>query len=352
MDYPEQISQRFIENNSTILQALQKMDRINKKLLLVLKKGQFIGVLSIGDVQKAIISNHSFDVPIERIMRKEFVYATTANGRRSVLELMKKQRIECMPIVNETGALVDAYMWEDVFEELAPHPQADLGLPVVIMAGGKGTRLKPLTNVFPKPLIPFENKTIIESIMDKFCQVGCNEFYLSVNYKAEIIKYYFSSLKNSPYKIDYIQETKPLGTAGSLHLLKGRLNSTFFVSNCDIVIEQDYADILDYHQAYGNEITVVAAIKNYAIPYGILETEDGGKLSGIIEKPDITYKINTGFYIFEPHLLDEIPENEFYNLTTLIDKLIKEKRKVGVFPISERSWKDIGEWKEYEKFME
>ena len=336
MDYPEQISQRFIEVNSTILQALQKMDLINKKLLLVLKDGRFIGVLSIGDVQKAIISNHSFDKPIEGIMRQDFVYATNADERSSVLELMKKHRIECMPIVNESGILIDAYLWEDVFEELTPHSRANLEFPVVIMAGGKGTRLQPLTNVFPKPLIPFEKKTIIESIMDKFCQVGCCEF---------------SSLKNSPYKIDYIQETKPLGTAGSLHLLKGRLNKTFFVSNCDIVIDQDYADIVDYHQAYDNEITVVAAIKNYAIPYGILETEDGGKLSGIMEKPDITYKINTGFYIFEPHLLDEIPDNEFYNLTTLIDKLIRENRKVGVFPINERSWKDIGEWNEYLKFM-
>ena len=183
------------------------------------------------------------------------------------------------------------------------------------MAGGKGTRLKPLTNVLPKPLIPLGEKTIIENIMDKFYDVGCNQFHISVNYKAEMIRYFFSALGHNKYQIDYIQEKTPLGTAGSLHLLKGKLNSTFFVTNCDILIDQDINDVLEFHKMYKNEITVVAALKNYSLPYGILETQQEGKLTKIAEKPNFTFKINTGFYILEPHLLNEIPQNKFYHIT-------------------------------------
>ena len=147
--------------------------------------------------------------------------------------------------------------------------------------------------------------------------------------------------------MSYFQEDKPLGTAGSLHLLKGKINTTFFVTNCDIIIEQDYTDIYKYHKENNNEITVVAAIKQYPIPYGTITTKENGLLDSIIEKPEIIYKINTGFYILEPHLLDEIPINTFYHITTLIDKLQKENRNIGVFPISQGSWLDMGDWDNY-----
>ena len=187
--------------------------------------------------------------------------------------------------------------------------------------------------------------------MDKFCDAGCNTFYLSINYKAEMIKYYFSTLQKDIYHISYLQEEKALGTAGSLHLLKGKINSTFFLSNCDILVNQEISDIYEYHRTIKNEITIVAALKNYSIPYGILETSKDGLLQSITEKPELTFKINTGLYILEPHLINEIPENEFFHITSLIDKLQKEKRKVGVFPVSEKSWRDIGEWNEYHKFL-
>jgi NDP-sugar pyrophosphorylase family protein len=187
--------------------------------------------------------------------------------------------------------------------------------------------------------------------MDKFVDVGCENFFLSVNYKAEMIKYYFSSLNNKNYRINYFKEKKPLGTAGSLYLLKDKINSTFFVSNCDIIIEQDYAEILKYHKKNKNEITIVAAVKNYPIPYGTIESTEHGQLKSLQEKPNIIFKINTGMYILEPHLIDEIPINEFYHITYLIDKLNKEGRKVGVFPVSEGSWTDIGNWSEYLKMI-
>ena len=240
---------------------------------------------------------------------------------------------------------------EDLFEEKRSTLPEDkkLNLPVVIMAGGRGTRLAPLTNVWPKPLIPVNQKTIVEDIMDRFVEVGCNDFYLSVNYKAEVIQQYFDNLNYPFYKITYIREKKPLGTAGSLYLLKDKIQSTFFVSNCDILIEEDYAAIYEYHRTHQNEITIVAAIKSFSIPYGTIETGDGGQLKSIQEKPEFSFKINTGMYILEPNLLQEIPKNNFLHITTLIEKLHQEGRKVGVFPVSEGSWKDIGNWEEYIK---
>ncbi|HCT86491.1 MAG TPA: mannose-1-phosphate guanylyltransferase [Candidatus Margulisbacteria bacterium] len=324
------------------------MDAINRKLLLVFKADRFIGVLSIGDLQKAIISNRPFDYQIDKLLRRDFVYATIKEPQQQVLETMKKHRIECMPVLDEKGNLVDTYLWEDVFKEYQLK-NIDLNLPVVIMAGGKGSRLKPLTNVIPKPLIPINNKTIIEDIMDHFVDYGCHQFYLSVNYKAELIRYYFDSLNNPEYCIDYFQEDNPLGTAGSLSLLKGKINRTFFVSNCDILIDQDYSEILKYHLENKNEITIVAALKHYPIPYGTIETGNNGRLIELTEKPELTFKINSGMYILEPQVLNEIPDNQFLHITQLIEGLVNQGRNVGVFPVSEKSWRDIGEWNEYLK---
>jgi NDP-sugar pyrophosphorylase family protein len=169
---------------------------------------------------------------------------------------------------------------------------------------------------------------------------------MSVNFKADLIEFY---LKNQalPYQIEYFKEEKPSGTAGSLSLLKGKINERFFVSNCDILIEQDYSEILDYHLENKNEITLVAVMKHYSIPYGTIETAENGSLLNLTEKPEISYKINSGMYILEPHLLDEIPENEFFHITDLIEKVLQRKGRAGVFPVSEKSWKDIGDWDNY-----
>ena len=219
------------------------------------------------------------------------------------------------------------------------------------MAGGKGTRLKPLTNIIPKPLLPIGEKTILETIMDKFMDIGCSAFYLSVNYKADSIRHYFDTLERNNYTISYFKEDKPLGTIGSLFLLKRIINQTFFISNCDIIIEEDYSEIYKYHKANSNEITIVAALKHYPIPYGTIETGENGKLITLTEKPELTFKINSGMYILEPHLLLEIPNNSFYHITDLIEKVKKRKGQIGVFPVSEKSWKDIGNWSEYKEMI-
>lgn len=344
----ELISKVSVLKHTAILAALRKMDESGHRLLIVLQDDfTFFSLLSIGDIQRSIISNTALDTPIEKILRNDITVAHQSDDMEWVKERMKSRRNEFMPIINDAKQIVDIIFWEDLFNEKKQLGQ--FRLPVVIMAGGMGSRLKPLTNVIPKPLIPINNKTIIEDIMDSFVEQGCEQFYLSVNYKAELIRYYFNSLNNSKYDISYFQEDKPLGTAGSLSLLKGKINQTFFVSNCDILIEQDYSEILKYHKENENDITIVAALKHYPIPYGTIVSGENGSLIELKEKPNITFKINSGMYIIEPDVLSGIPFDKFYHITDLIEEYKQKSGNIGVFPISENSWKDIGNWDDYLK---
>lgn len=342
----------YIESSATITATLKRMDSEGTKLLIVGSEDNFEGLISIGDLQRAIIKNISLSSSISDILRKEILVAKEDESIENIKKRMHTIRAEFMPVINEKREVVEVIFWEDLIEAKKLPPSEKVTLPVVIMAGGKGSRLKPITNVLPKPLIPIGEKPIVEHIMDRFIEVGSNEFYFSVNFKSELIEYYFNSFEHPDYTIEYFKERKFLGTAGSLNLLKGKIETTFFVSNCDIIIDQDYSEIYRYHKLNGNELTLVAALKHYNIPYGTVETGYNGSLEHIQEKPEITYKINAGLYILEPHLLDEIPNDEFFHITDLIEKIKKRGGKVGVFPVSEKSWRDIGEWDEYLKNME
>lgn len=347
----EKLKQICVAESSSILDALKQMDIVKHRLLIVTNNGKFRSMLSIGDIQRAIIKGVELSRPVSEILRDKTNVANIHDSKESIKTYIAIHKNEFMPIVDDNDNIVEVLFWDELFGTDVIHRTAEFNLPVIIMAGGKGTRLRPLTNVLPKPLIPIGEQTMLEDIMDRFVECGCHDFYVSVNYKAEIIKRYLDNLGKPQYHISYFQEDKPLGTAGSLHLLKDKITDTFFVSNCDIIIEEDYGEILKYHRDNHNEITVVAAIKNLAIPYGTLETREEGLLSDIKEKPEYTFKINTGMYILEPHLINEIPQDEFYHITFLIEKLMKEGRRVGVYPINEGSWIDVGNWDEYLKFI-
>lgn len=343
----------IVDKTDTIFSVLKKMDVSRRKLMIVMDDRHFVSLISIGDIQRAIIKGIDLQTQIINILREEVFFATTKDDLNQIKERMRNRRNELMPVVAPTGELANVIFWEDLFtDKIIEYPRKKFDLPAVIMAGGVGTRLRPLTNILPKPLIPVNEKTILEDIMDRFVNYGSFNFYLSLNYKADFIKYYLESLKNKNYKVSYFYEEKPLGTIGSLFLLKEKINTTFFVSNCDILIEQDYSEILQYHIKNKNEITIVAAVKHYDIPYGTLTSKENGLLESLKEKPEIIYKINTGFYIFEPQILDEIPENQLYHFTFLIEKLQKQGRRVGVFPVTENSWIDIGNWTEYLKLIQ
>ena len=340
-----------IKTSDSILTAFKHMDAGGKKLLLVFDNEHFKGIVSIGDIQRAIIKQVDLNQKIETILRKNYKYASTQQSPEEIKAIMLQYRMECMPVLDAKGALKEAIFWEDIIEESFVLCQIPFDLPVVIMAGGKGTRLKPLTNVLPKPLIPIGEKTIIEDIMDKFVACGSHRFFLSLNYKAEFIQSYLQQQNNADYRLEFFIEDKPLGTAGSLTLLKDNIQETFFVSNCDILIKEDYSQILDYHRENKNELTLVTALKSFAIPYGIVETAADGLLVDIKEKPEVNFQINTGMYVLEPHLLQEIPEQSYFNITDLMQAIIQRGGRVGCFPVSEKAWTDIGDWKEYAKFI-
>ena len=345
------INERIIYVRNSLLQALKIMDSTGFRSLLVLdEKDSFSGILSIGDIQRAIIKNIPLSTLVCDILRKNPRIAFEETSLVQIKEEMLQFRMEFMPVIDKQNKIKNIYFWDELFLEQKFPPKKQFNLPVVIMAGGVGSRLKPLTNVLPKPLIPIGEKTIIEEIFERFGNHGCNEFYVSINYKADLIEYYLKA-QNLPYNLNFFREEKPLGTAGSLQLIKGKINQTFFVSNCDILIEQDYSEILDFHKQSNNEITLVAALKHFPIAYGTLETGDNGRLLNLIEKPELTFKINSGMYILEPHILNEIPENEFFHITYLIERILERKGNVGVFPVSEKSWKDVGGWGEYQNIL-
>lgn len=348
----EKIKERIIKANHSVLQALQLMDKLMVKLLFVFRDNDFIGLLSIGDLQRAIIKNRSLETVVTEIMRADITVAYIDESIDEIKKKMLEFRTECMPVLDRNNKLMNVYFWQELFSSVEQRVKVKLDVSVVIMAGGKGTRLKPLTNIIPKPLIPIGEKPIIEVIIEKFCHYGIGDFFISVNYKHELIKFYFDNLESKNYNLHYIQEKDFSGTAGSLSLLKGKIDKTFFVSNCDILIEDDYSEIYNYHVNNKNAITIVASLKHFKIPYGTLESGENGELTAFQEKPELTYMINTGMYLLNPKVLEKIPDDKFYHITDLINDLKKQGEKIGVFPVSEKSWFDMGEWPEYQKVIE
>ena len=346
----KKIECRIITPQKSLIDAMKQMDNIKVKLLFVFSGEKFEGIFTIGDIQRAIIKGVALTEPVGSILDRQKKYVSPLENEENVRKKMMSLRAECMPVVNEQGELVDVYFWDDFFKHSEYQYREKINLPVVIMAGGKGTRLKPLTNVIPKPLVPIGDKTILEMIMDQFEAIGCNKFYMSVNYKADMIKYYLSQLQRH-YDIEFFMEDKPLGTIGSVSLLKGKITTPFFVSNCDSINEQDYRDVYDYHLNNHNDMTIVTMVKNFKIPYGVIETGENGLMVDLKEKPEQTYMVNSGVYILNPDLIDEIPKGEFFHITHLMEKVRNRGGRVGCFPVSEHSWRDMGEWPEYLKMI-
>lgn len=350
MTISNKVQARAIQCDTTVIQSLKRMDEIKVKMLFVFDSEKFISILTIGDIQRAIIKGVDMNKSVLSIIDLNKKFASPSDTRESIREKMMTLRAECMPVVDADGNLVDVYFWKDMFKHTESQKREKIELPVVIMAGGKGTRLKPITNVIPKPLVPVGDKTILEVIMDQFEEIGCKKFYMSVNYKADMMEFYLSQLDHK-YDIEFFMEDKPLGTIGSVSLLKGKITTPFFVSNCDSINEQDYRDVYDYHVNNNNDMTIVTMVKSFKIPYGVIETGEDGLMVSLKEKPEHTYMVNTGVYILNPDLIDEIPEGEFFHITHLMEKVKSRGGRVGCFPVSEDAWKDMGEWPEYLKMI-
>jgi len=226
----------------------------------------------------------------------------------------------------------------------------DYNLPVVVMAGGKGTRLRPLTETTPKPMIPIGRTTLADLMMDTFSDIGCKRFFLSLNYHADQIEDFYT--RNNPRQREYVffREDKPLGSGGPLSLIRDRLDSTFIVGSCDIVLDHriDFRKVVDYHRAARNEITVVVALKRHKLTYGNMVVDEEGQVVRMEEKPTYTFRINTAIYIFEPHVLKDLPDNEYTPITSLIDGVIQRRGRVGCYELEYDQWRDVGTWEDYE----
>lgn len=345
-DPKSKIKNIIIGGEKSLLDALRMMDSEYTKMLFVFNEEHFVSILTIGDIQRSIIRNTPLTEQVNNILEQDKVYAKPSDTLDDIRRVMMQERCNYLPVVDTNGELVDVLIWDEIFHRPQEQERPKIDLPVVIMAGGKGTRLKPITNVIPKPLVPVGDKTILEVIMDQFEGIGCHKFYMSINYKADMMKYYLSQLDHK-YDIEFFMEDKPLGTIGSVSLLKGKITTPFFVSNCDSINEQDYRDVWDYHLGNHNDMTIVTMVKSFKIPYGVIETGEDGLMTALKEKPEQTYQVNTGVYILNPELIDEIPNGEFFHITNLMEKVQARGGRVGCFPVSEQSWKDMGEWSEY-----
>lgn len=330
----------------SIREAIKVLDETAKKIILVVKNESLIGVITDGDIRRWILKSGDLDFSVEVVMNADPIYVLEKDINQ-VKQMMQERRIEAIPVVDQERRVHRVIFWNEVFENKLNYFDK-LNIPVVIMAGGKGTRLYPYTKILPKPLIPIGDTPIVERIINRFTEYGCNDFYLTVNYKKEMIKAYFEDLKTA-YDIDYVDEDKPLGTGGSLHLLKDKLKETFFVSNCDILIDANYSHILKYHKKNKNLITVITSLKNYTIPYGVIRLNENETIKETQEKPEYNFLVNTGMYVLEPEVLKYIPENEFYHITHLIDYCLENGIKVGTYPVTEQAWLDMGEFHEMER---
>ncbi len=342
----------FITEDLSIKQAMKQMTEIGQKVLFVVdEKNKLTGALSDGDIRKWILSGGSIKEKVQRIYNKKPKYVKEKYKIEDLKHLMLHFLIECVPVVNIKGEIAEVLTWEDVFSKKPLRHRRKIKIQVVIMAGGKGTRLDPFTRVLPKPLIPIGDKPIIEIIMDKFGEYGIKEFFISLNHKSRMVKSYFEE-RDGRYKIKYIEEKEPLGTAGSLRFLKNKVKDPFLVTNCDVLIESDYAEIVKFHKDNKYDMTLVVSCKHYVIPYGVCEIESGGILKYINEKPEYDLLVNTGMYVIKKKMLSLIPPNQFFNINDLITKALSKGYKIGIFPISEDAWIDIGQWEEYREAIE
>lgn len=335
----------LIDEQSTMLEAMALLDKVAKKVLFVEREGKLIAAITDGDIRRWILKKGNLEASVKDIANYEpkFIYE---KDKALAHQKMRQMSIEALPIVTAQGELISVVLWNDEVKK-----KSNLKIPIVMMAGGFGTRLYPYTRILPKPLIPIGDIPIAEHIINRFHEVGSSEFYLIVNHKKNMIKAYFNEIDRN-YDVHYADEDIPMGTGGGLSLLKGKINSTFFLTNCDILIDDDYEKIYNFHKKENNLITMVCSLKNIKIPYGVVEIGEFGEITAMKEKPEFSFFTNTGLYIVEPNVIEELKENESIGFPDIIETYRQAGNKIGVFPISEHAWLDMGQIDEMEKMRQ
>ena len=335
----------IIENNltptSTMSEAIQILQNSGIKLVLITKNEKLIGTITDGDIRRALLNGHNLESKCSMIMNKEPKCAKK-DEYDYINELLVIHYY--VPILDENNRLID------IVSKTGSSNKASRDNHVIIMAGGEGKRLLPLTRNTPKPLLPLQQKPIIHEIIARLLSYGLNDIYISIYHKAEAIKDYFIKQLNNEIKVKFLEEDKPLGTAGSLSLLKASdIRTPCIVINGDVLTDINYLQLIDYHEKSNKDITVCAAFYDIQIPFGTMEIEND-LLINIVEKPVKKYLINAGIYIINPNVIQNLDENTTINMTDIISSYIK-KNAVGIFPMHEQ-WLDIGNHENYKKARE
>ncbi|MBN1903167.1 CBS domain-containing protein [Candidatus Sumerlaeota bacterium] len=339
----------LLDQNESIKGAINLLNQSAMAIVLVVDHdGKLLGTVSDGDIRRSIISGKNADEPVTNISNFHPKTVLQDDPPLMAEQLCLKHRISRIPVLDQNQKPIGVYFLEDfVEEEVAPVSRKKN--PVVIMAGGRGTRLEPFTRILPKPLIPIGSKTAVESIIDRFLDYGFENFILSVNYRKEFIKTYFEEIKPLSYSVLYVEEDKPLDTVGSLSLMKNLISETFILTNCDMIVDVDWDKVLQFHKSRGNKITLLGALKNFMIPYGIIQLENE-RYCGIHEKPEYNFLINLGLYVMEPEIIDLMEPGEPLKATDLVELTREKGLQVGVYPIYNQ-WFDIGQWEEYKNTL-
>jgi dTDP-glucose pyrophosphorylase len=328
--------------NSTIKEALTIIDSGAVKFAIVVDKDdKLLGTLTDGDIRRGILNGKTLDDKIEDIYFKKPTVVDVNTSKEEIINICTTKKMYQIPVVDKEGKVIDIAMLDELLK-----PQT-LPNKVVLMVGGLGTRLRPLTDTTPKPLLKVGGKPIIETIMQSFANHGFKDFILSVNYKSEMFEEYFGDGSHFGYNIEYVHEEKRLGTAGALSLMRDKLDDDFFVMNGDLLTNVNFENLLKFHQEGDAEGTMCVREYDFQVPYGVVDVKDG-KICSITEKPTHKFFVSAGIYMLSPKVLKHIPNDEFYDMPTLFEKLIETNDSAISFPLREY-WLDIGRIEEFEK---
>lgn len=335
------VSRFIVSRGITVSEAMQRLDENSGgTLFLTDKEGKLIACVTDGDIRRHLLAGGRMDHEAWEAANKHPRFARTLAEAKQIFHW---KNYIAIPIVDSNMQIIDIYRDGEVIKE-----KASLKVPVVINAGGKGTRLAPYTKVLPKPLIPVGELPIIEHIMNMYKSYDCSDFHIIVNYKRDLMKAYFTDNERK-YNITWYDEDEPLGTGGGLSLLKGKFSDTFFFANCDALLTADYESMLEFHREKGNVITMICAYKNLKIPYGVVDIGVDGVILGMREKPLLSFLTNTGMYIVEPTVVERMIDGEVIGFPDIVERERQNGHRVAVYPVSENDWMDMGQIPELEK---
>ena len=326
----------------SITNAIDAIDTNALQIALVVdKKNRLLGTVTDGDIRRGILQGLSLDASVQQVMNKVPITVGISRTRESILSMMKTKRIHQIPIIDNDGSVVGI----EILDEIIENSRQDN--PVVIMAGGLGTRLRPLTDVCPKSLLKIGNQPILETILNNFSEYGFKKFYLAVNYKYEMIEKYFGDGSKFGIEINYIREEKKLGTVGALTRLNEKFSHPVFVMNGDLLTKVNFKHLLNFHIEHNADATMCVRDYHFQVPYGVIKIEKH-RLLAIEEKPSYNFFVSAGIYVLEPRVLKLIPKNKVFDMPHLFERLLKLKKKIVVFPIREY-WLDVGRVDDFER---